>query len=216
MTTLSPARLPAWAHTALRLLAIAVVFGIAGYGVGWLLAERFPDAGALPDFRWADLAAGGLALVLVVAAVSTLIASLSPVRLGRLLKLEGPAGAREISDARLQALVFGLSGVIMAMPMAIAALGVSPLAGLLAVGVLLAIHTALNLKAWRGGDELIRRVVTDSASVTFWLGQGLLFVWAAAERLGAAPVLTAWDAYVVLMGLYLTVSMVMTIRRGLA
>ena len=216
MTTLSPPRMPAWVGAAIRLLGVGVAFGILGYGVGWLLASRYPSADQLPDFRWADLAAGGIAVVLIVASASTLIATLSPARLGRMLKLEGPAGAREIADARLQAFVFGLSGVIMAVPMAIAALGVQPLIGLVAVAVMLAIHTLLNLKVWRGGDELVRRVVTDSASVTFWLGQGLLFLWAAAERLGAAPVLTAWDAYVVLMGLYLTVSMVMTIRRGLA
>jgi hypothetical protein len=44
----------------------------------------------------------------------------------------------------------------------------------------------------------------------------VLFLWAAAERLGAAPAITAWDIYAVLMTLYLAASLWISVRRGLA
>nr|WP_314432948.1 hypothetical protein [uncultured Brevundimonas sp.] len=58
--------------------------------------------------------------------------------------------------------------------------------------------------------------VLETATIAFLLGQGLLFIWAAAERLGLATPLTAWDIYAVLMAVYLTASLVVSLRRGLA
>ena len=82
--------------------------------------------------------------------------------------------------------------------------------------LLFALHTVLNIRMWRGVDELLRRTTLEAATATFFLGQGLLFLWAAAERLSLLPPLTAWDAYAVLMTLYLFVSAVVSARRGLA
>lgn len=56
----------------------------------------------------------------------------------------------------------------------------------------------------------------EAAAATFFLGQGLLFLWAAAERLGVVAPLTAWDIYAVLMTLYLVALAVASARRGLA
>ena len=217
MSGLFPASMPEWARQLIRGLLAGIVFGLVGYGVGHYAADLFPNLSLdLPDLRWADIAAGAVAAVLLFACLGAAVTSLDRRALGRMLKLEGPAGGDEVRDARIQAAVLGLSGVIMVLPMILSGLGMPVTASLAAVGLLLVLHTLLNVRLFRSGDELFRRVVVEAGALTFWLGQGLLFIWAAAERLAAAPPITAWDIYVVLMGVYLVVSMVVTIRRGLA
>jgi hypothetical protein len=130
--------------------------------------------------------------------------------------LDEPASAEEGRQVRLQAVVMGFSGLILVLPIVFALAG---LAGGLAMGLivlLFAVHTVLNVRVWRGVDELLRRTTMEAATATFFLGQGLLFLWAAAERLGVLPPLTAWDIYAVLMTLYLMVSAIASARRGLA
>jgi hypothetical protein len=100
--------------------------------------------------------------------------------------------------------------------MILSSVGAPVALSLAAVAALLILHTVMNFHLYRTVDELFRRVVVEAGAATFWLGQGLLFLWAAAERLSAVPPVTAWDAYVVLMGVYLVVSMIVTMRRGLA
>lgn len=217
MSRLFPAAMPEWGRNLLRMLAIGFVCGVVGYGVGQMLAGVFP--GADPDLsglRWADVVAGLLAAALLIACVATWLRTFSRAGLGKTLKLEGPAGDDEVRDARTQAGVIGLSAVILPLPMIFSALAVSPWVGMAVVAALLVLHTLLNLRLYRSVDELFRRTVVEAGAVTFWLGQGLLFLWAAAERLAVAPPITAWDVYVVLMGIYLFVSMIVTMRRGLA
>lgn len=212
-----PAAVPEWARNLLKIMAIGFVCGVAGVLVGEFAAARFP--GLEPDFtgvRWADVVAGLLAFILLVACLATGLRSLSREGLGKTLNLEGPAGDIEVRDARTQSVVLALSGIILLLPMILSALSVPPLAALGGVVVLLGLHTVLNLRLYRSVDELFRRTVVEAGAMTFWLGQGVLFLWAAAERLAVAPPITAWDVYVVLMGVYLVVSMVVTMRRGLA
>lgn len=218
MSGLFPASTPEWVRQFSKAVLTGAVFGAVGYAVGQFAADLFP--GLSPDLsalRWADMVAGGVAAVLLVACLGTAITSLDRGALGRVLRLEGPAGDAEVLNVRLQSLILGLSGVTMILPMVLSGLiGLPVTASLAAVGLLLAVHTALNLRLFRSVDELFRRVVIEAGALTFWFGQGLLFLWAAAERLGVAPPLTAWDIYVVLISVYLIVSMVVTIRRGLA
>ncbi|MFN3560134.1 MAG: hypothetical protein ACK4UQ_12740 [Brevundimonas sp.] len=217
MNGLSASLKPSWPRRIGAGVLSGAIFGIIGYAVGKVAAEAFP--GFTPDgigLRWADVIAAALAALLLVAGIGTALSSLNRKGLGQMLKLEGPAGDSEVRDARIQSAVLGLSGVIMALPMALSGLAVPPFIALGAVVLLLVVHTALNLQLFRSVDELFRRTVVEAGAATFWLGQGLLFLWAAAERLAAAPPITAWDVYVVLMGVYLMVSMVVTIRRGLA
>lgn len=217
MTSLSRAAPPDWSRALAKFAAIGVVFGVLGYGVGRLLAGAFPDLDLpLDQVRWADLVAGLLALALVGASLGVFIAALRPAALGRMLKLDGPAGPGEIRDARLQAAVLLLSGVLMALPPLVMTAGLPVWPAVAAVAVLLVAHTVLNLRLYRSVDELFRRTVMEAGALTFWVGQGVLFLWAAAERLALTPPLTAWDVYVVLMGVYLVVSMIVTVRRGLA
>lgn len=217
MSGLFPASTPDWARLLAKALISGAVFGAVGYAVGHVAADYFP--GLAPDLsglRWADVVAGFLGGVLLIACLGTVIVSLDRARLGRLLKLEGPAGNDEVRDVRLQSVILGLSAVAMVLPMILSGIGLPVTAALAAVALLLAVHTVLNVRLYRSVDELFRSVVIEAGALTFWLGQGLLFLWAAAERLAVAPPITAWDIYVVMMGVYLTVSTVVTIRRGLA
>ncbi len=219
MTNLFPKSWPEWARSLSKVFLAGFACGVAGYGVGYILAKFvFPDAGALPDLevRWSDAVAAVAAISLIIGASAVLIVSLDPRRLGRMYKLEGPASAEEIARARLQSLVMVLSGVILLLPMILDVVGFAPLSALAIVVLLLGVHTTLNFKVYREIDELLRRTVMEAGTITFFIGQGALFLWAAAERLDVAPPINAWDVYAVLMALYLCISVIVTARRGLA
>lgn len=217
MSRLFPASMPNGVRSLLKALAAGAVCGVLGFFVGQLAYELFP--GIEPDLsgvRWADVVAVFLAAVILIASLATAIRSLDRKGLGKTLNLEGPAGDSEVREVRLQSAILFLSGVILPLPMILSAIGAPVGLSLAAVAVLLGGHTVLNFHLYRTIDELFRRIVVEAGAVTFWLGQGVLFLWAAAERLSAVPPITAWDAYVVLMGVYLVVSMIVTMRRGLA
>ena len=216
MTNLSSKSVPQWARPLGGFALIVAVCGVAGYGVGHLAAEVFPHALPAADVRWSDVLACLLAGGLIFGMIAVLITSLDARRLGRMYKLEGPASAEEIAVARFQALVMGFSGVILLLPMVFSLLGLSPVFGVAAIAVLFVAHTVMNWRVYQQADELLRRSVLETATIAFFLGQGLLFIWAAAERLGVATPLTAWDIYAVLMAIYLTASLAVSLRRGLA
>lgn len=219
MTNLFPKSWPEWARSLSKVFLAGFAFGVVGYGVGYVLAKFvFPDAGPLPDLnlRWSDAVAAVAAISLVIGAAAVLMVSLDPARLGRMYKLEGPASAEETAQARLQSVVMGLSGVILLLPVIFELAGLASVVALTIVVLLLALHTALNLKVYREIDELWRRAVMEAGTITFFVGQVALFLWAAAERLGVVPPITAWDVYAVLMALYLCISVIVSARRGLA
>jgi hypothetical protein len=82
------------------------------------------------------------------------------------------------------------------------------------VGLFL-LQTVLNLSVWTRADEMIRQMVAEAGAVCFWVLQGALFLWAAAEKLELVPALSAWDMMTILMGFYLVISSVISVRRGL-
>jgi hypothetical protein len=75
---------------------------------------------------------------------------------------------------------------------------------------------ALN---WRAGAKPL--LALPPAHAAFWeeavdlLFEGALFLWAAAEKLELVPALSAWDMMTILMGFYLVISSVISVRRGL-
>jgi hypothetical protein len=201
-----------------RAFVFGAAFGAAGYGLGWLLAQVAPGGLDLIDrtVRWSDILAILVAAALIAASLLAFIVSLNAKQLGRLYNLEGDASRDEMAQARFQSLVIGFSGVIMALPVGLSLAGFNPALGLAAIGLLLVLHTVMNVRVYRMADELLRRAVLETAAATFFAGQLILFVWAAAERLAVAPPITAWDIYAVLMTLYLAVSIWINVRRGLA
>lgn len=212
--SLSPASWPRW----VRAFAFGALFGVIGYGVGAWLAKVAPGGFGLTDkaLRWSDLLAMLAAFALIGGAILAFATSFNAKRLGRMYNLEGDASPEEMVQARFQSLVFGFSGVILVLPVGFSLVGVSPALGVGAIALLLVLHTVMNVRVYRQADELLRRAVMETAAVTFFAGQLALFMWAAAERLGAAPPITAWDIYAVLMALYLVASVWISVRRGLA
>lgn len=202
----------------LTAFGFGLAMGVVGYLFGRLILPDLigPDALDGVDVRWSDVLAALTGIALMIGAGAVMVISLNPRRLGRMYGMDEPASAEEGRQARFQAAVMGFSGLILLLPIVFALAG---LAGGVAMGLivlLLVVHTVLNVKVWRGVDELLRRTTLEAAAATFFLGQGLLFLWAAAERLGVLAPLTAWDIYAVLMTLYLFVSAVASARRGLA
>ena len=213
-SSLSPSAWPRW----VRALAFGAVFGVIGYGLGAWLAKVAPGGFGLADkaIRWSDGLALLVGFALVAGSLWALYVSLDAKRLGRMYGLEGDASREETRLARFQAAVLGFSGVILTLPIVFSLAGVSPALGVAAIGLLLVLHTVMNVRVYRQADELLRRAVMETAAVTFFAGQLVLFMWAAAERLGGVPPITAWDIYAVLMALYLAASLWISVRRGLA
>ncbi len=220
MTDLPSISRPTGSRRLFRIVAAAAIAAPVGYVFGQVLAKVFPNPGPLAGLfeamRWPDAAAGLLALGMTVAALVIFLWSRNPIRAARLLALPEAASPEEIRLLRRQAVICLLSAVALILPFGLPAGGVSPLISLVLIVALLAFHTVLNLRLHRDNDEMLRAVMTEAAMKTFWIGQGVLFLWAAAERVGVALEVTAWGVYVALMGLYLVIGAVVTARRGLA
>jgi hypothetical protein len=198
----------------IRIMIVGAVMGVAGYFVGKALADATGGGGL--DLAWSDVLAAIVALGLFVGALAVLITSLDPVKLGKMYGLEGASTPVEVRQARGQSLLIGFSGLLMILPFVLERLGAPAGPALAGVVVLLVGHTAMNIRAYLQLDELYRRAVQEQVMATFFLGQGLLFIWAVGERLVGLPALSAWDVYVLLMTFYLAASTVVSVRRGLA
>ncbi|HYE44274.1 MAG TPA: hypothetical protein VEA44_00730 [Caulobacter sp.] len=197
-----------------------VMGGIAGAAVA-----RLEKAGVLglEDVAWSDMLAGLIAVCFLVMAVVMTLASFNARAAARMVDPggSGPATPAQASLLRQQALVMGLAGGMMAAPAAASVLFgvVPPVLGsivMLAIVAAFLVQTAYNLLIWRRADELMRKAISETGAACFWILQGLLFLWAAAEKLSLAPALSAWDMMVLLMSVYLVTSSLVAMRRGLA
>lgn len=170
-----------------------------------------------PTFVPADVGALVVAALLMMAGVTSLLTTLDRRALARALDPE--AGDRasmsgsELGLMRLQGVVVFLAGALLAAP-PILADGAWPMdyayAGLAAVFV---VQTLINIAVWRASDGFNRRMSMESSALSFWGLQGALFLWAAAERMGLAPQITAWTGVVILMTVYLLSSFWIGLRR---
>lgn len=203
------------------LVCLGLVFGGAvGFAVGKLIKTGVIDVASM---RWSDEAAVVIAIALMALGLIIGLVSLNRRAAGRMMDPDGdrPATAGQASFYRQQGLVLFLAGAMMAAPVAAAVL-YDPLpfpvasAFMLAVVAAFLAQTAYNLLVWRRADELMRQTISQTGAVCFWVLQGLLFLWAAAEKLNLAPALSAWDMMTIMMGFYLVVSAAMSARRGLA
>jgi len=200
----------------LRMAGLALAGGVVGYLSASLLVEHV-GLPPVEGLRWSDGVALVVALMLLGGGLSVLVATRNARALAAVTSADAPAGPAEVRDMRLQGAILILSGLLLAAPVAALAWGnTAPVLTLIAIAMVFALHTAMNLSLWRRGDEMIRRVIIEAGALAFWIGQAVLFGWAAAERLGVAPGLTAWDILVVVMGLYLVCSATVGLRRGLS
>lgn len=212
------------AHRGLQALIGAVIAAPLGYWFGSYLAD-LDKAGAASDLKlvWSDVLALLLAAMMIATGLITLLTSLSRRALGRQINPEEvrPATSAQAVFYAQNGLVLLLAGVMMGVPVLVPIffaplspmLASAAMAGLIA---LLLLQTAGNIAIWVRSDEFMRRAMGESAAVSFAILQGLLFLWAAGEKLGLLPQLTLWDATSVMMAAYLVIGLTITWRRGLA
>lgn len=170
-----------------------------------------------PTFDPADVGALVVAALLMMAGVTSLLTTLDRRALARALDPEAGDRAalspRELGLMRLQAFVIILAGMMLAAP-PILADGAWPMESAFAgLAVVFVIQTIANILVWRASDSFNRRLSMEAGALSFWGLQGALFLWAAAERMGLAPPVTAWSAVVVLMTVYLLASFWTGMRR---
>lgn len=170
-----------------------------------------------PTFIAADVAALGVAALLMMAGVTSLITTLDRRALAKALDPEAgdraDLSSRELWLMRLQAFVIFLAGMMLAAP-PILAEGAWPIEYAFGgLAIVFVIQTIANVLVWRASDSFNRRISMEAGALSFWGLQGALFLWAAAERMGLAPPVTAWTAVVVLMTVYLLASFWTGLRR---
>ncbi|NBB15732.1 hypothetical protein GVN21_10235 [Caulobacter sp. SLTY] len=208
-------------RTRLILMAAGLVVG----GVLGAVIARVEHLDALvQSLAWSDHLAAFLAFCFLSLALIMTIASFSPKLAARMVDPEatGPAKPAQASFLRIQAAVLALAGVMMAVPVIafVAYRGQTPvvMGSVAMMGIVAALlaQTAGNLALWRQSDELLRKSMAETGSICFWILQGLLFLWAAAEKLSLVPALSSWDMMTLLMAFYLVVSSLVAMRRGLA
>ena len=212
------------AHRGLQALIGAVIAAPLGYWFGSYLAD-LDKAGAASDlkFVWSDVLALLLAAMMTATGLITLLTSLSRRALGRQIN---PEEARPATPAQAvfyaqNGFVLLLAGVMMGVPVLVPILfaPLSPMVGSAAMAGLIAlllVQTAGNIAIWVRSDEFMRRAMGETAAVSFAILQGVLFLWAAGEKLGLLPSLGLWDATSVMMAAYLMIGLAITWRRGLA
>lgn len=176
------------------LVGLAVLGGLAGYGISTLMGDV--------QTVWQD----ELALLMAVMTITTGLISAFVVAT-RPSTVPRGCGV-------LQVTVMLLAGTLFLLPMFGTAVA-TPEVIFGTVVVLLVLQSVANLMLWRAADEMLRRVMLETSALAFWALQLCLFVYAAAERLGLVETITGWGLMGVLMGVYLMASIVAAARRGL-
>lgn len=189
------------------------------------LAKRSGYLASLGDLGWlpGDVMALILAAVLLGTAVVCAVAGSDPRVYRRVAARDAaaddPIDPQEVANARRQAIVLATAAMALAVPPLAMVLG-APVwvrhVGVAAIALLLAVETFFNWKLWRHGDELTRRVIVETGALTFWALQMALFVFAALARMALVPDLSSWAMLQILLAVYLAVSAVVGVRRGLA
>lgn len=174
-------------------LVLAGVGAVTGYGLATAIQDR--------GMSWPDSLALAMAVALI--AIATLSAGAMVLR-----PTTAPKGC-----GVLQVVVFLLAGAMFLAPMYAPAMA-SPNMVFGGLVLLLAVQTAANVLLWRRADEMLRRIMTETATLAFWVLQSALFLYAAAERLGLVEGVPAWGMLGVLMSVYLVASIIAAARRG--
>jgi hypothetical protein len=199
-----------------RLLLGALLGASIGFLLMRLALRLHVDSKLL---TWSDFLAIWLGITFVGVGMVVGFVSTSRKRLAQRLEGEDarmPATPEEVRMFRIQAAVLVLAGVLMLLPvLAMGPMKAHPSAAsgtfVLILG-LFGVQTWFNLRLWRTSDEFVRGNMQVVAAVTFAIGQGVLFLWAAAEHLHLAPAISSWDIVTLLMVLYLGAGTFISLR----
>ncbi len=131
-------------------------------------------------------------------------------------KAKLPATDEEVRTFRLQSLTLTLAGALILLPLlAMGTLGNTQQRAATVYAVVVGlwlVQTWINVKVWHHADEFYRLMLLKAAAISFAIGQGGLFLWAAAEHLHVVHALSSWDTIMLLMTVYLLTSSTLGIR----
>lgn len=205
-----------------KLLILAAIGAVVGAIVGYSTVTALRSVHVGPrDLGWTDAIALWIGVVFI--GYSLMFAYLSTNRRQLAKMLEGEqatvmATTKEVTVVRLQTLVLALAGMLLIAPIFVqklllqnASLGAEVYAGIV---LLFGVQSWANARVWRSSDEFARRSIAMVAAWTFAIGQGALFLWAAAEHLHLVAPRPAWNLFSLLMLLYLVVSAFVTVRQS--
>jgi hypothetical protein len=127
-----------------------------------------------------------------------------------------PATNEEVRSFRLQGLTLLLAGIMLLVIIAananLKALPGGNVSVFTTIVILFALQSFVNYRIWVESDEFVRAMMYQLATMTFWIVQSGIFLWAAAEHLHLVRAATSWEIANVLFFCYLIVSFVVAIR----
>lgn len=197
---------------------------VVGAGVGLALCSLAAATGFL---QWVatlpgeDIASVVLATMLVLLAIFAAVVSSSKgayTRIADNYREGDPVDADVLSNLRLSVGIMLIAAVLLIAPTVAVRMGAGESASMLvagAMGVLVLAQGWLNWRAMRHSDELTRAANAEGSVVSFWVTQIGLYFWAALAKLGLVGNVSLWTLMLVFMGVYLVISIGVSMRRGL-
>lgn len=168
-----------------------------------------------------DIASTALAALLLSLGLFALVAASSSALYRRMAEnyQEGdPLDAGVLRYLRVNGVALLLGAALLLAPSLAVRFGFTGDAAIpVAVGLamLLALQAWLSARIRRASDELNRAALAEASIASFWLSQLGLFGWAALARLGLVAEVGLWTLMTISMALYLVVSIVVALRRGM-
>jgi hypothetical protein len=204
----------------IRVLAAAAAGVAAGYGLMQLVKLTGLSFKMLSGF---DVISLSLGLGFVAMGLTSAILASNRRRLAQALEsacdplfaasgeeAKLPATDAEVRTALTQAAVLGLAGILMLIPIfTLAPVHAHPGLGIWifpGVFVVFLLQSALNLQLWQASDEFLRKTILSVCAGSFVVSQGLLFLWATAERLHLVAAATSWEIFTLMMACYMVAS----------
>ncbi len=203
-----------WRITAFLIAGMATGAGL-GFAIGKATKHFHPGVHA----NGADVTALSLAAFYIGMTVLLLWIASDRMRLARILEGKGadtPASDDEVRSYAYQAFVMALAGILLALPIFGARFFAASLQHremyFVGIALLFAVQTFYNFRLWKISDEFVRNTMAATAGLSFAIGQGGLFLWAAAEHLSLVKPVSSWDLTINMMLLYLIVGSAVSVR----
>ncbi|MBB4100225.1 hypothetical protein [Sphingomonas kyeonggiensis] len=197
--------------------AIGAVVGLAlGFGAGEI--GLFDWLSAMPGEDIGSTAVAGVLLLLGLFAVIAASSSALYRRMAENYREGDPLDGSVLRYLRTSGVVMLLAAVLLlAPPLAVryGLTGDAAIAVAAGMAALLAFQVWLNLRVMRTSDELSRAAMAEASVASFWLLQLGLFGWAVLAKLGLAANVSLWTLMTLSTVIYLIVSIVAAIRRGM-
>jgi hypothetical protein len=203
-----------------RRLVRAAVGGVVGLALGFV-------AGQIGLFDWLktlpgeDVASVLVAGILFLLGLFALVAASSRTLYRRMAEnyQEGdPLDAGVLRYLRMSGVTLLIASALLLAPSLAVQYGLVGDAALpvaLGIAALLAFQVWLNARVLRDSDELSRAAMKEASVTSFWLLQLGLFGWAVLAKLGLAADVSLWTLMTISTVIYLVVSIVAAIRRGM-